>query len=98
MKVKSVPCAKLAFFAVSDAATNASEPCSQAGCVIAAVDNRIVNDVWATFSLLRWQTYKQEGKTQGAEMMSLSWAMTEARWMKKNILAGGNKLDYYVLH
>ena len=86
VKVKHIPPKDVGFMAVSDAAwANADEKFSQAGYMVAAIDKRMMHDVWATFSLLRWKSYKQDRRTPstlGAELFALSRAMAETRWMR----------------
>lgn len=86
VKIKHIPPKDMCFMAVSDAAwANASEKFSQAGYMVAAVDKKMMHDVWATFSLLRWKSYKQDRRTPstlGAELFALSRALAETRWMR----------------
>lgn len=86
VKIKHIPPKDMCFMAVSDAAwANASEKFSQAGYMVAAADKKMMHDVWATFSLLRWKSYKQDRRTPstlGAELFALSRALAETRWMR----------------
>lgn len=50
-----------------------------------ATAKKIMNDVWAPMSLLRRKTYEQGRRTPsrlGAELIALSRALAEARWMR----------------
>ena len=97
VKIKSIKPENLCFLAVSDAAwANALDRFSQAGYMIAAVDNQIMRDVWADFSLLRWKSFKQDPRTPstlGAELYALSRSLAEARWMRSMWLEAVNHED-----
>lgn len=82
---------------LSDSAwSNAEGLRSQAGFIIAAVDKKLMTDRWGDFSLLRWKSYKQDRRTPstlGAEMIALSRAIPESRWVRSMWLEA-NYFDY----
>ena len=86
IKIKSIKANDICFLAVSDAAwANAPSLCSQAGYMVAAVDKKIMSNCWSDFSLLRWKSYKQDRRapsTLGAELIALSRAIAETRWIR----------------
>ncbi|CAE7257454.1 GIP [Symbiodinium microadriaticum] len=86
IRVRPINVEELQFVVLSDASwANAAKKCSQAGYMIAAGDKMLQQGHWGTFSLLRWKSYKQDRQTHstlGAELLSLSRAVAEARWMR----------------
>ena len=99
IKIKSIKPQDVGFLSVSDAAwANADQLCSQAGYMIAVVDKKIMRDVWADLSLLRWKSYKQDRKTPstlGAELFALSRSLAETRWMR-SMWMEANYADYKI--
>ena len=64
IQIKSIPTENVCFMAIFDAAwPNAPGLFSQAGCMIAAMDKRIMKNTWGEFSLLRWKSFKQDRRT-----------------------------------
>ena len=86
IRILPIPVSELSFVVLSDASwANASEKCSQAGYMIAAVDSMLQQGHWGRMSLLRWCSYKQDRQahsTLGAELLALSRALAEARWLR----------------
>jgi hypothetical protein len=84
--VQSIPSEEVSFCVLTDAAwANGQDKCSQAGYMIAAVDQKFLRNEWGTFSVLRWKSYKQDRQahsTLGAELLSLSRGLAEARWVR----------------
>ncbi|OLQ02761.1 Copia protein [Symbiodinium microadriaticum] len=84
--IRSIPLEQVQFVMLSDAAwANAQSCCSQAGYMVAACDSRLSKGVWGTFSVMRWKSYKQDRQTHstlGAELLSLSRGIAEARWLR----------------
>jgi hypothetical protein len=97
IQIKSIPTENVCFMAIFDAAwPNAPGLFSQAGCMIAAMDKRIMKNTWGEFSLLRWKSFKQDRRTPstlGAELIALSRSLAEGRWMKSMWLEA-NYHDY----
>ena len=86
IKIKSIKANDICFLAVSDAAwANVPSLCSQAGYMVAAIHKKIMSNCWSDFSLLRWKSYKQDRRipsTLGAELIALSRAIAETRWIR----------------
>ena len=84
--IKSIPASQVQFVVLTDAAwANGKDCCSQAGYMIAASDHRLAAGEWGVFSILRWKSYKQDRQTHstlGAELLSLSRGLAEARWVR----------------
>ncbi|CAE7633612.1 GIP [Symbiodinium pilosum] len=84
--VRHIPEQEVEFCVWSDASwANATEKKSQGGYVIAAVPSSLRKGSWATFSPLRWKSYKQDrqvASTLGAELLALSRALAEAKWVR----------------
>ena len=76
----------LEFATWSDASfANAEERKSQGGYLICAADRRLRMDDWSFVSPLRWRSFKQErqvASTLGAELLSMSRAIAETKWMR----------------
>ena len=70
----------------SDASfANAAEKKSQGGYLIAATDSGLRKARWAPISPWRWRSFKQDrqvASTLGAELLTLSRAIAEAKWMR----------------
>ena len=86
VRVLPIPISEVQFVVLSDASwANAEDKCSQAGYLVAAGDPMLKEGHWGRFSILRWKSYKQDRQahsTLGAELLSLSRAIAEARWMR----------------
>ena len=86
VRVLPIPVPEVQFVVMSDASwANADEKCSQAGYLVAAGDEMLRRGHWGRFSVLRWKSYKQDRQahsTLGAELLALSRAIAEARWMR----------------
>ena len=84
--VKSIHPDKLEFSAWSDASfANASQMKSQGGYTVCGTEERLRNGEWADLSPLRWRSYKQDrqvASTLGAELMTLSRTISEAKWVR----------------
>ena len=85
--VKHIPPPQCVEFAAwSDASfANAAQWKSQGGYLICAADARLRLDEWAVLSPLRWRSYKQNrqvASTLGAELMTLSRTISEAKWIR----------------
>ena len=84
--VKHIPEQDVEFCVWSDAAwANATEKKPQGGYVIAAVPSALRKGSWATCSPLRWKSFEQDrqvASTLGAELLTLSRAMAEAKWIR----------------
>ena len=84
--IRHIPWKDVQFTMLSDASwANAMGCCSQAGYMIAACDSNLPSGKWGLFSVLRWRSYKQSRQmhsTLGAELLSLSRGLAEARWMR----------------
>ena len=53
--------------------------------MIAACDRQLPAGQWGVFSIMRWKSYKQDRQTHstlGAELLSLSRGLAEARWVR----------------
>ena len=86
MVVKPIPEQEVEFCVWSDASwANATEKKSQGGYLIAAVHCGLRKGSWATVSPLQWKSYKQDrpvASTLGAELLALSRALAEAKWIR----------------
>ncbi|CAE7838462.1 GIP [Symbiodinium sp. CCMP2592] len=84
--IRSIPMEQVQFTMLSDAAwANAQGCCSQAGYMIAACTDDLPAGRWGLFSVMRWRSYKQDRQTHstlGAELLSLSRGLAEARWLR----------------
>ena len=84
--IRPVKIEDLEFVTWSDASfANAGEKKSQGGYLICAADRRLRLDDWGKISPLRWRSYKQDrqvASTLGAELLSLSRAIAETKWMR----------------
>ncbi|CAE7255667.1 RE1 [Symbiodinium sp. CCMP2592] len=84
--IKSIPVDQVQFCVLTDAAwANGKDCCSQAGYMVAACDHRLPAGEWGEFSVMRWKSYKQDRQTHstlGAELLSLSRGLAEARWIR----------------
>ena len=86
VRIKSVPMEKIEFCTWSDASwANAERKKSQGGCITAAVTAEMREGKWSVISPRRWRSFKQErhvASTLGAELLSLSKALAETKWMR----------------
>ncbi|CAE7637419.1 PCSK5 [Symbiodinium sp. CCMP2592] len=86
IRILPIPTSDIRFVVMSDASwANAENRCSQAGYLVAAVDDMLHKGHWGRFSLMRWRSYKQDRQahsTLGAELLALSRAIAEARWIR----------------
>ena len=58
---------------------------SQGGYLIAAVDRNLRSNKWSVVSPWRWRSFQQErqvSSTLGAELLTMSRAIAEAKWMR----------------
>ena len=58
---------------------------SQGGYLIAAVDRNLRSNKWSVVSPWRWRSFRQErqvSSTLGAELLTMSRAIAEAKWMR----------------
>ena len=61
--------------------------------MIAASDEKLESGEWGVFSILRWKSYQQDTQTHstlGAELLSLSRGLAEARWVRSMWIAAMN--------
>ena len=84
--IRSIPVQNVQFTVLTDAAwANGKDCCSQAGYMVAACDAELPGGKWGVFSIMRWRSYKQDRQTHstlGAELLSLSRGLAEARWIR----------------
>ena len=89
IKVLPIPMLDLELAAWSDASfANAEEKKSQGGYMICAVDRKLRANDWGRVSPLRWRSFKQErqvASTLGAELLTLSRTIAEAKWIRSMI-------------
>ena len=83
------------FVVWSDASwANASEKKSQGGYFISATNSAMRRGGWGPVSPLRWKSYKQDRQvatTLGAELLSMSRAMAEAKWLRSMWMEANNR-------
>jgi hypothetical protein len=95
--VKHIPVEQVRFAVLTDAAwANGKDMCSQAGYLIAACDDKLLDNKWGVFSVMRWKSYKQDRQTHstlGAELLSLSRGLAEARWVR-SMWCEANNAEY----
>ena len=93
--IRPLPVEDVEFCVWSDASwANATEKKSQGGYLVMATTPELRKGRWATVSPLRWRSYKQDrqvASTLGAELLSLSRAIAEAKWLRSMWTEANNK-------
>ena len=85
-RIKPINVTEFEFITWSDASfANAAEKKSQGGYIVCATQRSLRQDKWAMISPLRWRNFNQErqvASTLGAELLSLSPAIAETKWLR----------------
>jgi hypothetical protein len=86
VRILPIPKDEVEIVAWSDASfANASEHKSQGGYLVCATERSLRLGSWGRISPWRWRSFKQDrqvASTLGAELLTLSRALAEAKWMR----------------